>query len=272
MKSAKRHVDYVARALIPAIAAIGCSEDNASHLGIQASAAPVRGGIVVTRGSRPWQARITVSDSESCSGAIVGPRWILTAGHCVAETNVEAIGVVVGDHSVSEVDASEQWRGVAEVALYPAWGEDDGVLIDNDLALLRLDRGVDITSVVQVVALSETSRPCVASVSGWGDSSYAGAASDELQSVVLGLAPAQTCEAHIAAIDERESASGRICAGSPDGSIGSCHGDSGAPLVEDGPTGPRLVGVAVSGGPACDEYSVFADVLSYGNWIRSMVN
>ena len=232
----------------------------------------VRGGAEALPGSMPWQARLTLDGSHQCSGALVAKNWVLTAGHCVAGVDPASVDIVLGDYSSSEAEETEQWRTLADVVLYPGWGSDSGLVVDDDLALLRLDREVDSSDAVQVIQLSDGAIPCAAQVFGWGELTYGGGPSDVPQRAELGIAPAAVCQAHLKQLDEPEASDTLLCAGAANGSIGTCHGDSGAPLVAPQSGQTRLLGITVNGGPECDEYSLFAAVNHYASWIASTLN
>lgn len=225
---------------------------------------------VPTADAVPWQARLLVRGETTCSGALIAPYWVLTAGHCVAGEPPTDIELVLGDRRISEVNSSEQWRTVASIQLFPGWGSDSGVLIDDDIALVELGEPAHVGADVEPIRLAdEGTLACAATVSGWGSPSYTEGTSDALLSAVLAFAPDARCNQHLETLGEAKLSDRIICAGGATGAPGACHGDSGAPFVT-GADGPRLVGISVSGGLHCDELSLFAKVSKYSAWVASI--
>ncbi len=53
------------------------------------------GGQPAADGNYPWQVRLYSSDSNQigfCGGSIINDRWILTAAHCLLDTNAVVVG------------------------------------------------------------------------------------------------------------------------------------------------------------------------------------
>lgn len=218
----------------------------------------------------PWQARLVVRGETTCSGALIAPNWVLTAGHCVAGEPLTDMDIVLGDLTISVADSSEQWLSVASVQLFPSWGTDAGVLVDDDIALVELVASAETGGDVELVRLAdETTLACAATVSGWGSTSHAEPGSDALMSVTLAFAPEVQCGEHLQSLGEAQLLDRMICAGGATGAPGACHGDSGAPFVT-GVDEPTLVGISVSGGVRCDELSLFTRVSKYREWVASI--
>lgn len=231
---------------------------------------PIVGGVPAERGQLPFQARITSAGGAQCGGALLDANWVLTAGHCVADIDPSSLQVGLGDYQLSEAEDSEQWRDVQRVVLYPNWGTDQGLVVDDDLALLELGEPVTLNQFVQPIELAGDGVPCAAWASGWGNTRDGGPKADILQRVRLMVAPATVCAEHLASLGE--ASTNLLCAGAADGSLGACHGDSGGPLILEGSAGPRLLGITIGGGPNCDEYTLFADIRAYRSWIALHLN
>jgi secreted trypsin-like serine protease len=64
-----------------------------------------------------------------------------------------------------------------------------------------------------------------------------------------------------------------MCAGSASGSVASCNGDSGGPVVYRSNTNDawRQVGIVSWGQTGCTSYSVFTRVSSHHAWVKGIV-
>ena len=219
-------------------------------------------------GAAPGLGRLMDGGKATCSVTLVSPRWALTAGHCVAEHPPEDLELFFGDLSIGEIEPEEQVRTVRTVVLFPGWGSDDGLLVDDDLALLELDESVDEASGLAPVVLAPLTSGCNGAFYGWGATTPAASSSDRLQTVRLAIVAPATCTEHLTELGEPQLRDRLLCAGAMGGEPGACHGDSGGPLFMRRGDDQVVVGIAVGGGPSCDEYSLFASVGYYSDWIR----
>jgi secreted trypsin-like serine protease len=254
-------------ALGGATLACGSAEDRG--LG-RCSRAAIVGGQPAAVTEFAGQVRLEDASGDLCGGTVIAPSWVLTAGHCVAGVDPAYLTAIVGDLSRTQVEPGEQWLTIAEIFLYPHWGEDDGLVIDNDLALLRLGEPVLLSEEVSPVAVAGLLDECSARTSGWGAVGASGPESDVLLAIGLPLADANECAAYLRSLNEEQLSDRILCAGSMASDSGTCHGDSGGPLVVERGAHTELIGVTIGGNPDCDGYSLFARVGAYVDWIESV--
>ncbi|MEO1303960.1 MAG: serine protease [Pseudomonadota bacterium] len=234
----------------------------------------------------------TPSGPAECGGSIVGAGWVLTAAHCVSDSNLHPdhpdfalsptnITVIRPDPLGRPFGASRQ---VSDVFVHP---EFDWSMLDSDVALLRLSTPfiqneatpVAIADVILDQAFASGGE--CARVAGWGRTdtlnSYnqiisAGKVTDQLQDLNLSIVSVNSCRARYPDYITPQ----MLCAGDGIEGKNTCKGDSGGPLIVDFGALPVQVGV-VSWAYGCaqqDHYSVFARVGASGiqNWIGSILS
>ncbi len=257
--------------LIPATAAAagpGASESQRPDL--------IVGGRPAEAGEFPWAAALYRRDADPvatqfCGAALVAPAWVATAAHCLSGRFAHNIAVQVGGLGLG--DGSGALRNVIQAVPHPGYDPRTG---DADLALLQLDRPVDLTCLGPLPPeRQELAAPGVPAMAvGWGALDAAGASyPDFLQAAVLPLVSNEDCNAP-AAYNGQVTAR-MLCAGYPDGASDACRGDSGGPLViyPDG-EGPYLAGI-ISWGDGCaqpQKYGVYTRVTAFGSWIENQLS
>ncbi len=259
------------------------------------------GGTAAPDGKYPWQVRLYSNMDDTvgfCGGSIIDAQWILTAGHCLMDTDVVFIGYGSNDRAKTKKIESEK------IIVHPGYiaGE------KADLALVKLKQPIPDAAAISFadVAKEEAVMPAGATVTvtGWG-AIWDFQAFQNAVDVMAGRrtvsekklltneeleAPRKLHEVDIEVIDPKECKAvyeslqvpdfvigdTEICATGPSGGKDSCFGDSGGPLIVADKTndkGYTQVGI-VSWGPQCGNPlfpGVYTRVSSFSDWIQKNV-
>ena len=259
------------------------------------------GGQPAEDGKYPWQVRLYSSMDDQvgfCGGSIIGDRWILTAGHCLLDTDAVIVGYGSNDRTKTTKIESEK------VIVYPGYlaGE------KADLALVKLRMPIPNAAAIGYAdaAQEQNLMPAGAkvTVTGWGAiwdfQAFQNAVDvmagrrtvserklldqEELQAprklheVDVDVIETGECKAVYESLQVTAFSIGdtEICATGLQGGKDSCFGDSGGPLIvaADNDRGYVQVGI-VSWGPQCGNPlypGVYTRVSSFSNWIKENVN
>lgn len=223
-------------------------------------------------GTQPWTVALvdasgSAYDGQFCGGTLIAPRWVLTAAHCLDDTQAADMDVIVGRHQLSSGQGER--IDVVKLILHPEYGE------FHDIALVQLAEPATAGQVIgMVTAVNEQldDAATVAHVSGWGLIPERGEefSPDKMHGVDIPIVTQAQCrQAYGDYID-----SSVVCAGLPQGGADSCNGDSGGPLVVPNDNTWALAGV-VSWGDGCGlpgRYGVYTRVESYESWINEYVS
>nr|QBY35778.1 granzyme a [Lutjanus peru] len=199
------------------------------------------GGQEVKPHSLPFMALLENNNGPVCGGILIGPKWVLTAAHCVGIKKA-----LLGVHAIKEKEKdSRQVRKVKSFP-HPCYDATDKV---NDLMLLKLDKPVKVTDTVKYQPLGKTIKEPAGGTNcltaGWGKTNNrVNQMSNVLMSVNVTVVDRVKCNSPEYYNLKPVITGSMICAGSNGKNrADACQGDSGGPLLCDG----TLVGVTSFG-------------------------
>jgi secreted trypsin-like serine protease len=217
----------------------------------------------------------------ACTGTVVAPRVVLTAGHCVEDIESSSIvepsliAVATGISNLTKINKT-QVSSVEKVLAYPGF---DPSQLHGDAGLLILNEPVDAPPIALATradaALYEPGDKLT--VAGWGiDNRNTGHAPNQLQSATVPIEEASRCKEGTKRYYPFFDAERQVCTlDAPSFHITTCHGDSGGPAIAMRTDGtPVEVGVTSLGDGSCNPASpaVFTRVDQISSWVQSWID
>jgi secreted trypsin-like serine protease len=217
----------------------------------------------------------------ACTGTVVAPRVILTAGHCVEDIESSSIvepteiAVATGVSNLTKIPQANI-SAVVQVLAYPNF---DPTKLQGDAGLLILAAPVAAPPIAMATgadaALYDPGDELT--IAGWGiDDRNTGHAPNQLQAANVPVEEAGRCKRGTRRFYPFFDPSRQVCAlDIPGFKITTCHGDSGGPAIATRPDGtPVEIGVTSLGDGSCNPSSpgVFTRVDQISTWVQSWIN
>ncbi|KAF5903107.1 granzyme B-like, partial [Clarias magur] len=202
------------------------------------------GGNEVKPHSRPYVVSVQINKSHMCGGMLIRNDYVLTAAHCVDNTEhpgKDKLEVLLGAHNISDNESEQQRIQVKKYIKHPCYKKNERL---NDIMLLKLKSKAKQNKAVKTIGLPKNEnvpekKKC--SIAGWGRTHQNSNASSVLREVTLKIQNNNECKRlwrHYFDTDNM------ICT-APDGRKAFCQGDSGSPLI----CGEKLQGLVAYNHP-----------------------
>jgi secreted trypsin-like serine protease len=267
------------RRFLPALAALAL---------LPAQAHAVVGGQDVPAGKYPFVAYVDISGEASCTGDLIAPTWVLTAGHCAAVSG--AFGIPLGatpppsSYTVTLGTVNADHSGGETIPVRSVHADPDYFVTNgtgHDVSLLELEHPATAPP-VQIATTVDRPRwgpGDLLTIAGFGLTREDGSPPPRMQEAQVPRVSDADCST---AYSNTEPVAGdafdpqtALCAGYPQGGVDTCEGDSGGPLLVIFGFGARLVG-STSYGEGCarpGKPGVYAKLTSgpVRSFIRSLV-
>src|SRR4051794_13637523 len=241
------------------------------------SAQAIVGGHDVPAGKYPYVASITIDFAFGCTGTLVTPTIIVTAGHCssltpgLASVPLGQPGQLVQVSVGSNKPDGGQHPAVKRTIVNPDYNLLNGD--SYDVSLLELATPVNLPT-VKVAGKGEEGlwKPgTMATIAGFGQTSENGEAPPVMQEAQVPITTdAYAANAYGSSFDPKT----MLGAGFPQGGVDSCQGDSGGPLLVPTSTGELRLAGDTSFGDGCAKpgkpgiYGRLGDT-AMREWVRS---
>ncbi|KAJ6658148.1 hypothetical protein lerEdw1_001624 [Lerista edwardsae] len=233
------------------------------------------GGRDAQLGAWPWQISLQIYQfgigfHHVCGGSLINHNTVVTAAHCFKLLSPELWRVVIGIHHLYKAEPHVVASSISNIMIHSDYSKHTN---ENDIALLSLSQAIQYNDYIQPICLPGTSlkvtKEYLCYIAGWGHTDKKDTRKYILQEAQVNIIPLKIC-------NKRDWYGGRIkmnmiCAGYENGSVNSCKGDSGGPLMCYFPDASKyyLIGIT-SFGSKCGQPkkpAVYTLVPNYKHWL-----
>jgi len=229
----------------------------------------------------PWMAAIVPANSNPadpvpfCSGDVIDPSWVLTAGHCTGSASGSAVtvAVVTGRRDLTDTSTG-QFIKVDQSIRMPGWSSKSGAYY-NDFTLLHLVTKSTTTPapVVTPAQYKQFKDGSLVIAAGWGSLTASGQPVQTVHATELERLADSICATEYGSLYE---VGMHVCAGWkwPSMTHDTCTGDSGGPLAWQ-VDGKYVVVATTSWGSTCFTEGVpgvYSSVAHAYDWITSTIS
>ena len=224
------------------------------------------------------------TERYSCTGTVVAPRVVLTAGHCVEDLESSAIvepseiRVATGISNLEHIP-HEKVSLVSQALVFPGFNP---ALVHGDAGLLILSAPVTAKP-IELATKAEGSLYGAGrnvKVAGWGidriDAQGRGHIPNQLQSAVVPIEAAESCRTGVSLFYGFYEAERQLCTlDSPNFEVTPCNGDSGGPAIANRSDGTAVeVGIVSMGEFTCspDSPAVYTRVDQISGWVKHWID
>jgi trypsin len=273
----RKSVAVIAVAIVALAAAVAPGSAIARPLATPS----VVGGHVASITEFPSVAYLEYTDASgtySCTGSVVAPRVVLTAGHCVENIESETLeravqyAVATGAANVAHLNPASVTK-VSQVVVNPSF---KAAALTGDAGLVILSSPVSVPPIALAgptdAGLLGPNTPF--SITGWGLLDGLGEESPVLHTASAAVQSPGSCKQQTSSYYHSYNPTLQLCVSAPSHKIGGCYGDSGGPGIAHRADGtPVEIGVASSVEPGCITSSptVYTRVDQLQPWIASWI-